>query len=147
MQDTIISKSAGETIRIGKKYAESINPGEIIGLYGELGSGKTRFVMGICKFFKVNDIINSPTFIIVNEYTGTIHGTNQKIKINHFDFYRIKDISELDTIGFNDYFDNSLNLIEWPEIIEKFMNVNIKKIFFSFGKHKNERIIQFNSKK
>ncbi len=142
MQRKIISKSEDETIKAGYDFAGSIDAGDIIGLEGNLGSGKTRFIKGICKYFGVKDVVNSPTFIIVNEYEGISPKTNQKILIHHFDLYRIKNINELETIGFYDYINNvSLILMEWPEIAEKIPGIKMRKVKFEFGENEFSRII------
>lgn len=143
-QEIITSKSERNTIETGKEYAKTILPGEVIGLKGNLGSGKTQFVKGIGKYFKVKDIINSPTFLIVNQYIGTDPVTNLEIKINHFDLYRLRFKEELDTIGFMDYINNkSVCVIEWCELAEDYLSDKLKEVFFDFGEKENERIIKF----
>lgn len=138
----ILSGSEKRTITAGKKFAESILPGEIIGLKGNLGSGKTQFVKGIGEYFQVKDMINSPTFLIVNQYRGKNPGTNKEITINHFDLYRLRFADELETIGFSDYInENSICIIEWCELAEKYLDFDFKKVIFEFGSKNNERII------
>lgn len=83
----IITTNEFETQAFGKKLAESLGIGDIVALYGELGSGKTQIVKGICSAFGVDDIVNSPTFIIVNEYFSSVIE-----RIYHFDFYRLKKL-------------------------------------------------------
>ena len=98
---------------------------------------------GICDYFKVPDIVNSPTFILVNEYKGTGKDENE-IKIYHFDLYRLKSPAELEVIGFNEYIDtNSILLIEWPEIAEEYLNKEIDKVLIEFGSKTEERLINF----
>lgn len=78
---------------------------------GEMGAGKTTLIQSICKQLGVEDIVNSPTFALINEYF-TVSGDS----IFHFDLYRIDDISELYDIGYEDYFySDSWCFIEWPE--------------------------------
>lgn len=140
----ILSKSEKQTISTGKKFASTILPGEIIGLKGNLGSGKTQFVKGIGEYFLVKDVVNSPTFLIVNQYTGTNPKDGTKITINHFDLYRLKFKEELETIGFRDYIKNdSICLIEWCELAEDYLENNLNEVLFDFGKKENERIIKF----
>jgi len=144
-QDNIlISKSEKETIAAGKKYAESILPGEVIGLKGNLGSGKTQFVKGISSYYKVKDVVNSPTFLIVNQYEGTEPKEGKKITINHFDLYRLKFKEELETIGFEDYInEKSVCLIEWCELAEEFLGKGFREVSFDFGEKDTERTIKF----
>ena len=137
------SCSPEETFNLGKEFAVNLKPDDIIGLKGELGSGKTQFVKGIGKYFNVSEFINSPTFIIVNIYNGTVPGTSNKQILNHFDLYRIDKPYELSVIGFNEYLNTgSIILIEWCSLAEEYLGREIKKIFFEYGESENERIIK-----
>jgi tRNA threonylcarbamoyladenosine biosynthesis protein TsaE len=120
----IITKNETETINLGVKIASSLKNGDVIALYGDLGSGKTRLVKGICMGLDVKQMVNSPTFIIVNEYSS------QKFhKIYHFDLYRMKTEDEVLAMGFEDYLNNeSIVLIEWPEHIDRLLPANTIKI-------------------
>jgi tRNA threonylcarbamoyladenosine biosynthesis protein TsaE len=142
-----ISKSQNETIDIGKNYAANLPPGSVIGLKGNLGTGKTQFVKGVAAYFEVNEIVNSPTFLIINEYVSNIgsnSGSNSGLKIFHFDLYRINSPDELSTIGFDEYIndENSISLIEWSEMAEIYLNKRLKTVSFEFGEEENERIIK-----
>ncbi|MBN1633620.1 MAG: tRNA (adenosine(37)-N6)-threonylcarbamoyltransferase complex ATPase subunit type 1 TsaE [Ignavibacteria bacterium] len=143
---TINSKSPGETLEAGKNYAEKyISEGDIIGLNGELGSGKTVFVKGVAAYFSVKDIVNSPTYLIVNEYKGVHPVSKISLNIYHFDFYRINNLSEFDIIGFKEYLknDNSVSIIEWSCLAEKYLNITLKKVYFNYGNNENSRIIKY----
>ena len=132
-----IVNSEDETRLIAEKFAEKIKSGDIIALSGNLGTGKTFFVKSIAQCFDISNV-TSPTFAIVNTYYG-------KLKINHFDFYRIKKIEELYDIGFEEYlFDNSsIVIIEWAEMFEEILPKNIFRIGIShLGNSKREIIIQ-----
>ena len=136
------SASTKDTMRIAKEFAEKLKPGRVIGLNGNLGTGKTQFVKGICEHFKVKEVVNSPTFIIVNEYEGTDR-EKKPFKVYHFDLYRLNSASELSVIGFDEYINkNSLVLIEWPEIAEKYLNRKIETISFDYGNEADERVIE-----
>ena len=128
---TIITKSTEETINFGKDLAKKLKDGDVIALYGDLGSGKTQIVKGICSEFGVHDTVNSPSFIIVNEYT-----TRSDIRIFHFDLYRMKSEDDVINIGFEDYLTNrGIMLIEWPEHIERLLPPETIKIHLA---HTNE---------
>ncbi len=123
----IITKNETETINLGVQIASSLKCGDVIALYGDLGSGKTRLVKGICLGLDVKQMVNSPTFIIVNEYSS------QKFhNIYHFDLYRMKTEDEVLAMGFEDYLNNeSIVLIEWPEHIERLLPLETIKIHIS----------------
>lgn len=144
MEKVVKSGSADFTAKAGKEFAEELIPGSITGLFGNLGSGKTQFVKGVCEYFSVKEVVNSPTFIIKNEHTGTDPVSGSEIKIFHFDLYRISSINELTELGFSElYSDNSVTLIEWAELADEYFRGNINRIYFEYGKKENERIIKF----
>ena len=110
----IITTSAEQTIEIGRKIGSQLKGGEIIGISGQLGSGKTHLIKGIAAGAGAGDCksVNSPTFVIVNEYTG-------KFDIYHVDAYRLNSIEEFEMIGFDDFcYPRSVVLIEWADKIE-----------------------------
>ncbi len=120
----ITTKSAEETQAFGKDLAKRLNYGSIVALYGELGSGKTQLVKGICKGLGVEQTVSSPTFIIVNEYSSLKFPL-----IFHFDLYRTKTQVEILNMGFYDYLkEKSIVLIEWPEHIEDILPIETIKI-------------------
>ncbi len=140
----LISCAPGETYTAGFEFAKEIKRGDVTGLFGTLGSGKTQFVKGVCSYFEVKENVNSPTFIIVNEYSGKDNSTGNLIRINHFDLYRLKDISEFKEIGPENYMDNdSICLIEWAEIADEYLKGKMKKVFFGHKNKENERSISY----
>ncbi len=124
MQD-FNSYSEEETIEFAKNYSSTLEKNKIIILCGDLGSGKTKFVQGILRFFNLEDEISSPTFTIVNEYI------NDNISIYHFDLYRLEDIDEFYAIGGQEYFEKGISVIEWGEMIESILPKEYMKIEFS----------------
>ena len=100
-----------------KQFVDKMGTSKVFAFYGKMGAGKTTFIKAICEVFGVDDVITSPTFAIVNEYTAA-SGT----PIYHFDFYRIKKIEEVYDMGYEDYFySNNLCFLEWPELIENLL--------------------------
>ena len=107
-----------------KSIASLFNGGMVYGLRGELASGKTTFIKGLLMGLEFDEMVNSPTFTLINEYRA-IH------KVIHIDCYRENNINRWIDLGIFEYFSsNSLVLIEWPEIIKKILPNNIKYIDF-----------------
>ena len=108
-----IVTAVDETYEIGEQLGALVNSGDIICLIGDLGTGKTHLAKGIAKGLGVDDHITSPTFTIVNEYMG-------RLKLNHFDVYRVNDPDEIEAIGFDEYiFSDGVSIIEWANYIEE----------------------------
>ena len=98
-----------------KDFIRNMDGHTVFAFYGKMGVGKTTFIKAICEELRVEDVINSPTFAIINEYQSVETGE----LIYHFDFYRINKISEAQDISVEDYFySGALCFIEWPEKIE-----------------------------
>jgi len=134
-----ITYSEQETENLGYSLAKKLNNNSIIVLTGNLGTGKTRFMRGIAKYFGIENEVSSPTFTIVNEYTPKLNTTIQKIF--HFDVYRLNGPEDFeDSIG-TDYFNNGLCIIEWGEIIEPILPSSTIYITIESTKNENERII------
>lgn len=116
-----------ETTKLGFKLGQLLNPGDIICLTGDLGTGKTHITKGIAKGLNINENITSPTFTIVNEYDSG------RLKLNHFDVYRVGDPDEVYAIGFDDYiFSDAVSIIEWANYIEEilpkeYLHIHISK--------------------
>ena len=111
-----ITISSLESIReAAREFIQHIGEHRVFAFYGEMGAGKTTFIKAICEELGVEDVITSPTFAIVNEYS-----LPDGECIYHFDFYRIKKLEEVYDMGFEDYFySGALCFIEWPELIEE----------------------------
>lgn len=109
----LITNSVEQTINLGRIIGKSANAGDIICLTGELGTGKTHITKGIAEGLDIHEYITSPTFTIVNEYNG-------RLKLNHFDVYRVNDPDEIEAIGFDEYiFSDAISVIEWADYIEE----------------------------
>ncbi|WP_027449001.1 tRNA (adenosine(37)-N6)-threonylcarbamoyltransferase complex ATPase subunit type 1 TsaE [Xylanibacter brevis] len=110
-----------ETIRnAAREFINNLGEHRVFAFYGKMGAGKTTFIKAICEELGVEDVITSPTFAIVNEYSISqpIEGIDNSLF--HFDFYRIKKLEEVYDMGYEEYFySGSLCFIEWPELIEE----------------------------
>lgn len=127
------SKNICETERIGEEIGKKLKGTEVIALYGGLGMGKTALTRGIAKGAGCGDYVSSPTFAIVNEYRG-------RFKIYHFDMYRIDGWDDLYSIGFFDYLENGVLIIEWSENIEAVLPEDCIRIKIQEGSTENSRI-------
>lgn len=115
--------TAQETFNLGKELAGQACPGQIYCLDGELGAGKTVFTQGFAAGLGIQEPVNSPTFTIVQEYT------EGRLPFYHFDVYRIGDITEMDEIGYEEYFfGEGVCLIEWGSLIEELLPKETIKI-------------------
>ena len=122
----IETRTPQETFDVGKKIGENARPGQIYTLTGDLGVGKTVFTQGFAKGLGINEPINSPTFTIVQEYH------DGRLPLYHFDVYRIGDITEMDEIGYEEYFySEGVCLIEWGNLISEIMPENATYIKIS----------------
>jgi len=102
---------------VAKEFISQMGDRTVFAFRGEMGAGKTTFIKAICENLGVEDVINSPTFAIVNEYRS-----NSSELIYHFDFYRINKVEEVYDFGYEDYFySGSLCFVEWPELIEELL--------------------------
>lgn len=113
----IIINGTQDLPRAARAFLDHIGESRVIAFYGSMGAGKTTFITALCEALGVRDVVNSPTFTIVNEYRD---GAGEPVY--HFDFYRINRLSEALDIGLYEYLDSgALCLIEWPEMIEELL--------------------------
>ena len=109
------SNSYEETQKFAEEFSKTLKAGDVLCMYGDLGVGKTAFVQGLAKGLGIDEPITSPTFTIVNEYSG-------RLPLYHFDVYRIGDVEEMDEIGYEDcFYGEGVCLIEWAELIEELL--------------------------
>ena len=121
-----------------KKFIANMGTGKVFAFYGKMGAGKTTFIKAICEELGVNDVITSPTFAIVNEYTA-----DNDTPIYHFDFYRIKKLEEVYDMGYEDYFySGNLCLLEWPELIEDILPEDVTKVTIT-EQEDGTRLVEF----
>lgn len=110
-----------------KQLLKATEGKKVFAFYGAMGAGKTTFIKALCDELGVKDTMSSPTFSIVNEYKAA-----SGEKIYHFDFYRIKNISEAYDMGYEDYlYSKAYCFIEWPEKIEEILPASAIKVMLS----------------
>lgn len=121
---TIKSESLADLTHVAESIIQEIGDKKIVAFYGQMGAGKTTLIKEICSALGVSDVVSSPTFSLVNEYS-----TPEGNPIYHFDFYRINKIEEAYDFGYEEYFyGGNLCLIEWPECIEELIPDTALKI-------------------
>ncbi len=114
----VVTSSREETVGLGNRIGAAIKPGTVIGLEGQLGSGKTTFVQGIARGLNITEQVTSPTFIIIAEYEG-------RLPLYHMDLYRISGEDEFLALGGEDYFyGDGVCVIEWSERIRGILPEN-----------------------
>lgn len=122
---TFISNSVEETESFGRQFAGNVRPGEVLALTGELGSGKTQFVKGLCAALECGATVASPTFTLIHEYSGG------RLPIYHFDFFRIEDRRSAERLGLDEYFfGDGLSVVEWADRFPDLMPENTRWITF-----------------
>ncbi len=109
--------------------------GDVVALFGPLGGGKTTFVKGVAAGLNVKDAVTSPTFVLLNVYSG-------KIPLYHFDFYRLDQASQLEALNLEGYlYGNGICLVEWPELALPLLDRPYYKVRFGIA-GENERKIE-----
>lgn len=104
----LTSRHEEETRSIGERIGKLLRRGDVILLAGELGTGKTCLTQGIARGLGVRGTVNSPSFVLMNEYQG-------RERLFHVDLYRIEEVEELDDLGLWDYAERGVLVVEWPE--------------------------------
>ena len=122
-----------------REFIKNMGTGHVFAFYGKMGAGKTTFIKAVCEELGVDDVITSPTFAIVNDYTSSKDDSH----IFHFDFYRIKKLEEVYDMGYEDYFySGSLCFIEWPELIEDILPGDAVKVTITQNED-GGRVVEF----
>ena len=111
-----VTQNPEATKQVGKNLGQNLSPGSIVALTGELGSGKTTLVQGIGQGLRIESLIKSPSFVIINEYDGPL-------PLYHFDLYRLNNAEEILCLGYEEYFyeKRGVVVIEWAKKIKDFL--------------------------
>ncbi len=138
--DKIDLSSEKKTEELASKVSQKLKPGNVIFLYGEMGVGKTTFIRYLINTLQKNNKLNqteitSPTFNLLNEYQIN------KIRIDHYDLFRLKSAQELKNLGLFEDNLNTITLIEWPQIIKE-KPKNLIELEFEYGKDHQTRSVQ-----
>ena len=132
---TVQTESVQATEALGERLSKVLKGQEMIAMFGDLGAGKTAFTRGLCAGLGISDGVSSPTFAIVNAYSG-------RFPVYHFDMYRITSVDDLFATGFYDYLGTGIIIIEWSENIEEELEPDCIRITIKKTDNENERIFE-----
>ena len=127
-----ITVSTGETKELAAEIATKIKLGDVVALYGDLGTGKTTFTRFLVEALGIKNRVQSPTFIVARRYGN----------INHVDLYRLATDKDAEDIGIVEMMEDrdSITIIEWPEVIENILPKNVIKIYFEYIEENTRKI-------
>jgi tRNA threonylcarbamoyladenosine biosynthesis protein TsaE len=136
MNKFLVLNSEQDTIDLAAYIAPILKPGDVLCLYGELGTGKTFFTKQIGKILLIEEEISSPSFVLLNEYNGGTY------PLYHLDLFRLRDVMELHDLGILDMIETGITIIEWPELAAKILPYSTFNLYFHFdGKKRWVNII------
>ena len=131
-----LTNSPEETEKVGAALARVLEPGTILAYRGDLGAGKTDFTRGLAKGLGCGDMVTSPTYTIVNEYTSG------RMPLFHFDMYRLRSADDLFDIGWDDYLERGgVCAVEWSENVEEVLDEQTIRVDIRRGENDNQRSI------
>lgn len=142
LQGSVLSKSAQETILLGRNFSSQLEESSFLALFGDLGTGKTTFVKGLVEGLggQANEV-QSPTFVYLNIYEG------KKLPIYHFDLYRLQTPADFLEKGLEEYFfKKGICVIEWPERILPILPPHILRMDFEHKAKEHTRLIRWQKK-
>ncbi|MBE0662603.1 MAG: tRNA (adenosine(37)-N6)-threonylcarbamoyltransferase complex ATPase subunit type 1 TsaE [Bacteroidales bacterium] len=138
---TLQAATTGDLDLVARKIINSFPQQRVFAFYGAMGVGKTTLIKAVCHELGVEDVVVSPTFSLINEYS-----TREGDPVYHFDFYRIKSLSEAFDMGYEEYFfSGHYCFVEWPEKIEQLLPPGFVYIIISFGDGDQKRVISVRS--
>ena len=134
------TKSVTETLNLGKLIAKNLKPGDIICLFGQLGSGKTVLTKGIAQGLKIKrSKVISPSFVLIRHYRG-------RLNLYHFDLYRLEDLGDILGLGYEEYlYDRGVSVIEWADRLKSLLPQEYLKVSLSV-KNNSTRLLEFGAK-
>ncbi|OGU25951.1 MAG: tRNA (adenosine(37)-N6)-threonylcarbamoyltransferase complex ATPase subunit type 1 TsaE [Ignavibacteria bacterium GWA2_54_16] len=135
------TSSEEATRALARSFALQLNRGDVVALQGELGTGKTRFVKGICEAFEASRHVSSPSFVILNRYEGRDR-SHRPLYLYHLDLYRVKSVEEIYDLGFEEFaYGDNVTLIEWSEQLGGLLPSRRFEVQLSYGDAEDQRRI------
>lgn len=126
--------SIEDTTKLASEIAEILRKGDILLFTGEIGTGKTTFIQALAKNLGIKELVTSPTFVI------HMLRNSGRIPLSHVDLYRLNNDAEVENIGFEEYYDDAITVVEWADRYSGFEPPYIE-LHFEYGVHENERIV------
>jgi len=134
----VFSSSADMTLKIGKILSVHLGAGDILGFSGELGTGKTMMIRGICQGLEVAEKITSSSFVLMRILAG-------RLPVYHFDLYRLSSLEDIEDLGYDEYlYSDGVSMVEWSERMGLFTDPHYLQILLQYGNgNENMREIIF----
>ena len=133
--------SERETLQLAQSFAQRLERGDVVALWGELGTGKTRFVKGVCEAFSADQRVSSPSFVILNRYNGKGRDTRE-LFVYHLDLYRVKSVEEIYDLGYEEFiYGDGITLVEWAEQMADLLPAKRYDVRLYYGAEDSERRI------
>lgn len=126
--------SVKDTAELASEFAEILEKGDILLFTGEIGTGKTTFIQALAQKLGIKELVTSPTFVI------HMLRDSGRIPLSHVDLYRLNNDDEVESIGFEEYYDTAITVVEWADRYSGFEPPYIE-LHFEYGLHENERIV------
>ena len=128
------AQAKSDFMKLAKEFSAHVKRGDVILMYGNLGAGKTYFTNKLCANLGVKTIVNSPSYILLNEYEGNVN-------VYHYDLYRLSAAHEVIDLGIIDRIPEGITIVEWPELIEEYLPKRRYEIHFEHnGTKRNIKI-------
>ena len=122
-------------------FARTLRTGDCVALSGTLGAGKTQFVKGVCRHFGVREPVASPTFVVMNRYSG-VDRIGGEVLVYHFDWYRVRAEAELEDLGMREFLSSGVSLIEWADRFPQKLPDARYEVRMDLGEQATEREIE-----
>lgn len=145
MTRLVQTASAAETRSVARSLGETLRRGDMLALSGDLGSGKTQFVKGLCEALGVAEPVTSPTFVLLNRYQGS-DAVGKELLVYHFDLYRLERPEELTELGLEEFLSgDGLCIVEWAEKLGTMLPAIRYDVVIAFGDGDDARTIRISN--
>ena len=141
MRQEFSTFSEQETLKLAQEFARQLQRGDVVALWGELGTGKTRFAKGVCEAFGADHHVSSPSFVILNRYEGKGRD-GRELFVYHLDLYRVRSVEEIYDLGYEEFiYGEGITLVEWAEQLADLLPAKRYDVRLRYGAQDSERTI------